>query len=171
MTENISESANTETPATETTATVTEVTETQNTPEVLGEGGKKALEAERARAKQLEKDLKTAAAKLQEFEDRDKTEIEKATSLAQTAAQERDAAVTALMRYEVAAEKGVPTEALGLLVGSSREELETKADSILAIMADSKASVTAPVVTQEGRAPEIVGSAADQFAAAMRTLL
>lgn len=76
--------------------------DTEDAP--LGEGGRKALEAERAARREAEKRLKIA--------------------------EERLAALEAeRLRAEVAAAKGVPAD---LLHGSTREELEAYADRLLA---------------------------------------
>lgn len=116
----------------------------------MGEPGKAALVAEREARKTAEKELKALKSRVQEFEDRDKTELERAQAAAEAAARERDEATAALLRYEIAAEKGVPNDALALLTGSTREELEAKADSILALVKTVKPG---PVVPQEGTAP------------------
>jgi len=52
----------------------------------------------------------------------------------------RDDAKAALLRYEVAAEKQVPADALDLLVGSTREELEAKADRLLSFVKTPEAA-------------------------------
>lgn len=128
--------------------------------EPLGEPGKAALVAEREARKTAEKELKALRGKVQEFEDRDKTELERAQAAVEAAARERDEATSALLRYEVAAEKGVPNDALPLLSGSTREELEAKADSILSLI---KASKPGPVVPLEGKSPDR-GTDVDQMA-------
>lgn len=75
--------------------------DTEDAP--LGDGGRKALEAERAARREAEKRLKTA--------------------------EERLAALEAeRMRAEIAAERGVPAD---LLRGSTREELEAFADRLV----------------------------------------
>jgi len=100
-------------------------------PDDLGEGGKKALDAERkARrdAEQREADLKK---RLEELEDKDKTEVEKLrkenAQLKQDIA-DRDGR---LLRAEIATEKGLTPAQAKRLVGASREELEADADEIL----------------------------------------
>ena len=69
-----------------------------------------------------------AAKRLQEIEDLAKTAEQKA---AEELAEAKNAAQTAsqkLMRYEVAADKGVPPQ---LLAGSTKEELEASADAAI----------------------------------------
>lgn len=132
----------------------------QASDDLLGEAGKAALVAEREARKEAERTLKATAARLQEFEDKDKSELERKDSTIAAITQERDEATSALLRYEVAAEKGIPADALPLLSGSSREELEAKADSILTLIAKKPSG---PVVPNEGTAPD-TGSTADHIA-------
>jgi hypothetical protein len=80
--------------------------EQQNTDEPLGEGGKKALEAERRARRDVERDLRKARERITEFERGD------------------------LLR-EVAAEKGLTAAQARRLSGSTREELLTDADDLL----------------------------------------
>jgi len=116
--------------ATETQATATETGE-QETPkpkptETVEFWKQKAREQE-ARAKANAE----AASKLQQFEDRDKTEAQKLTERAE-AAERRAAEVEArAIRLEVAAEKGLTPAQAKRLVGSTREELEADADELL----------------------------------------
>ena len=157
--------ATTNTEAVDTTTDV-DTADTQDSPEVLGEGGKKALEAEREARKKAEKDrraadaqLKSLTAEVEALKDRDRTDIERAEAAKKrdqeekdALARERDEAVTALLRYEVAAEKGLTGEAVNLLSGGSREELEARADSILALL-DAAKPKNGPVVPAEGKSP------------------
>lgn len=97
------------------------------TDDTLGEGGKKALDAERARAKELEKELAKFRKAEQDKADLDKTEGEK-----RVAAEERATkAELNVARLEVAAEKGLTPAQAKRLQGSTREELAADADQIL----------------------------------------
>lgn len=94
----------------------------------LGEGGKKALAAERDRAKNLEKELAKYRKADQDRADADKTEAEK-----RAAAEARaDAAELKSLKFEVGAEKGLNAKQAARLVGSTRDELEADADELLA---------------------------------------
>lgn len=95
--------------------------------EPLGDGGKKALDSERAKNKELEKELTKFRKVEQDRADADKTEAEKRTAAEQRAA----AAELRATRLEVAAEKGLSTAQAKYLSGANREELEAKADEIL----------------------------------------
>lgn len=93
----------------------------------LGEGGKKALEAERKRANDAEKELAKYRKAEQDKLDADKSEAEK-----RAAAEERAAkAELAVARLEVAAEKGLTPAQARRLQGATREELAADADQIL----------------------------------------
>lgn len=89
------------------------------------------------------KELKAKAARLDELEEAQKSELEKAIARAEAAEkwkaerEARDAA--AEMAAEVAKEKGVPVSALR---GSTREELEAHADELLALMPDKPKAAT-----------------------------
>lgn len=97
----------------------------------LGDGGKKALAAERARAKAAEAELARYKKAEQDKADADKTELQKAAD-ARAAAEERAAqAEQRALRLEVAHEKGLTPAQAKRLVGSSKEELEADADEIL----------------------------------------
>jgi hypothetical protein len=116
----------------------TEPNEPQAGGKTFDEGYVKQLRAEAA---QHRREAQEAKQRAQELEERDQSEVEKATTKAAKAERERDEAKAALLRYEVAAEKQVPAEAVDLLVGNTREELEAKADRLLELV---KARETTP---------------------------
>jgi hypothetical protein len=85
----------------------------------------------RAEAAKYRTEAAEAKAKAQEYEDAQKSELEKAQDrLTQTETAKAEAEAR-LLRYEVASEKNVPGHLLDLLTGDSKEELEAKADLIL----------------------------------------
>ncbi|GGM04807.1 hypothetical protein GCM10010099_21150 [Streptomyces cinereus] len=107
----------------------------------LGEGGQKALAAERKaktaaekQAKAAEKQLGELQKRLQEFEDRDKTEAQKLAEAKTAAESEAATAKQELMRYRVAAEKKLPAELAARLRGSTEEEMAADADSLLEVL-------------------------------------
>jgi hypothetical protein len=69
--------------------------------------------------------------RLEEYEEQNKSELERAQSKAAKAEGKAQEAEAALLRFQIAAEKQVPGEALDLLSGKTREELEASADKIL----------------------------------------
>lgn len=72
-----------------------------------------------------------AEAKVQEYEEANKSEFEKLTGQKTKAEQRAAEAEARLLRYEVAAEKQVPQKLVPLLTAASKEELESQADLIL----------------------------------------
>lgn len=102
--------------------------------EKLGEGGKKAIQAEREARKQAEK----ALADLQkQIADANKTAEEKAAEAlteAQRAAAENAAKA---LRYEVAAAKGLDLKLASRLTGATKEDLEADAENLKALLAAS----------------------------------
>ena len=118
----------------------------------------------KAEARKWEKRAKDAngdrelAAKWREYEAAQKPVQERmAEELAATKA-EAESARTALMRLEIASEKGIPSDAIKLLNGSSREELEEAADVLVALIANqSKPNTPMPDLNQGKPAPEKVG--------------
>lgn len=82
-----------------------------------------------------ERDARQAAeARLKEFEDKDKTELqrlEERAAAAEKAAAERE---SALLRYRVGAAKGLPADLVERLRGDTEEELLADADALLALI-------------------------------------
>lgn len=87
-----------------------------------------------------ERRARESAAKIQEFEDRDKTEQQKLEERAQQAEQRAVELETTATRAEVAAEKGLTNKQARRLQGSTREELEADADELLAEFPPSRSS-------------------------------
>ena len=104
--------------------------------EPLGAPGLAALQSERARANAAEKAVSDAQARIQAFEDRDKTEAQKAAD--RIAAMERENASLRVdaLRAQVAAAKSDAAKGIiltaDLLTGSTQAELEASADRLLA---------------------------------------
>lgn len=117
--------------STESTNEPTETTEpTQGDPaeEQLGEGGKKALQAERERAKELEKALNVATAKLGEIERANETEAQRLQREAQEAREALPAGITAAFRDAAVTFGGIPAEDAELfLTGTDVDTLKKQA--------------------------------------------
>jgi hypothetical protein len=94
-----------------------------------------------------------ATEKLEEYEEQNASELEKAQKQAAKAQSEAQAAKTALLKYEVAAEKQVPQDAWDLLTGSTREELEAKADKLLTLVKSRTDTDTKPDFDGGAREP------------------
>lgn len=85
----------------------------------------------RAEAAKYRTEAQEAKAKAQEYEDAQKSELEKAQDKLQQIETAKADAEAKLLRYEVATEKGIQGNLMDLLTGSTKEELEAKADLIL----------------------------------------
>jgi len=85
----------------------------------------------RAEAAKHRKEAQEAKARAQEYEDAQKSELEKAQTKAQKLEAEKQAAEAKLLRFEVATEKNVPAKLVPLLTATTREELEAQAALIL----------------------------------------
>lgn len=107
------------------TATSTETPATGD-PNALGDPGKKALDEERAARKAAEKAARDTAAKLKEYEDRDKSEADKLA--------EREAGIAAreltILKHEVAAEAKIDPALAPRLQGTTRDELLADAKAL-----------------------------------------
>lgn len=136
--------------------------------EPLGEGGLKALNAEREARAAAEKAAKDALARVKEFEDRDKSEAQKQQEALERAQKELAELTVAKTRAEVAAAKGVPA---ALLNGSTQEELEASADALIAFKGEQPKQKL--IIPNEGGSPSSrsTGSTADAFAAFMEDKL
>lgn len=124
-----------------TETTETEVEETQEAPE-LGDAGEKALKAEREARRNAEKQAREAKkaaadalAQVKEFQDRDKTEAQKAAERIaelENALAEKDTVIASkdreTERAKIAATKGVPAN---LVTGDTPEEMEASAEAAL----------------------------------------
>jgi hypothetical protein len=96
----------------------------QEPDEPLGEGGLRALQSEREARKAAEKAAADAAARIKEFEDRDKSELQKA----QDAAAEADQRAVDAWREALTAAHGISDEdAEVFLTGTDAETLKRQA--------------------------------------------
>ena len=112
--------------------------------EPLGDGGLRALEAERQTRKDLErrlKELEPLAAKAKELEDAQKSELEKLTEQAQAMRKELEGATLGRLRLDVAldsAPEGMDMATVRTLAdrlrGSTREELEADAKALFELV-------------------------------------
>lgn len=149
--------------ATETTAPVTEANPEQGDPaadEPLREPGKKALEAERARADQLEKELKTLrAAQMSDLERAQAEAAEARAALEQITRQN--------VRNSVALAKGVPADLVDFLTGDTEDEVAAKADALMARIGATAPTTPKPDLSQGAKGNTKPASTAEQFAAVM----
>lgn len=109
--------------------------------EKLGEHGMTALKNERRANKSLREQLAAANARIKEFEDRDKTDAEKASERIASLEKSNTGNAAKALRYEVAVDKQLPKPLAERLQGSTREELEADADSLLKLVSVHKPNV------------------------------
>lgn len=108
-------------------------------PGDLGDGGKNAIAAEREARKQAERQLRDVQKALKEYEDRDKSELQKALERAEAAEKQAAEAQFSAMRSKVAAAKGVPASSL---TGITEDELNASADELIAWRDANKPAAT-----------------------------
>lgn len=96
--------------------------------ETLGEGGVKALKAERERAKELEKQLNAATTKLTEIEKAQLSDLERAQREATEFKEAAEKAVVEALRFRIAAEKGINDNVDLILTASDEETMRRQAD-------------------------------------------
>jgi hypothetical protein len=77
------------------------------------------------------KEAQEAKARVEEFENAQRSELERAQAKTTKAEQRAAEAEAKLLRFEVATEKQVPAKLVPLLTGKTREELEAQAALIL----------------------------------------
>lgn len=118
--------------------TIIETTPAEATPEAatadLGDGGKKALDAERRRASAAEKQSKALQAQIDEINAAKLSDVEKAQKAAADATSRLALYETTVLRQKVALEKGVPAALVGRLVGITEDEIAADADALLALV-------------------------------------
>ncbi|MFB4285695.1 hypothetical protein ACBJ59_61285 [Nonomuraea sp. MTCD27] len=108
----------------------------------LGTGGQKALEAERAKAREAEKRAREAERKVKQFEDANKSDLEKAASRADQAEQRAQALVDRTVKAEIRAAAADsfadPSDAAAFLdlAAYAGEDDEVDTDKIKADLAD-----------------------------------
>lgn len=143
----------------------------QGDPEALGDAGKQALVAERKRADDAEKALKAANLKLQQAEDADKTELEKA----QSRIKELEAANATLtvdltdrdktiLRLNTGIDEGLPKNLIARLQGDDEESIKADAVSLRELVPDNTPSPFPKADPSQGPKGAGKTSNADQFA-------
>jgi hypothetical protein len=136
---------------TETESKPTEAEAKQGDPadKPLGENGEKALRAERERAKDLEKQLNAASARLAEIERANETALEKAQREAQEAREAASHATTTALRYRIAAETGI-TDNVDLILTAADEETMRRQAELWGSRAPETTAGPRPDLTQGG---------------------
>lgn len=96
-----------------------------------------ALVAERAAAKEAKDANAELAARIKEFEDRDKSDQERKDEALKTAEERAAKAEAGLLRHRVAASKQLPPELADRLQGKNEKELGEDADRLLELVKPS----------------------------------
>ena len=124
----------------------------------------------KAKAREWErraKENKGAADKLAQFEDANKTEMQKLTERLEAAERDLAARETAALRSEVALEKGLSASQARRLLGSSREELEADAEQLIADLGEQGKPRPPRPDPNQGRPTTGTPTSGDLFAAAI----
>jgi hypothetical protein len=155
--------------AEDTTTEETSATE-ETQPEELGEGGKKALDAERKARAEAEKRVKEFEARFKEIEDRDKSEIQKAAE--KTAELERLNSETAseVVRLRVAIRYQIAEEDIDLLGNGTEEQIEARAKRVADLRGNGKKTTPEPKRLKSGAASGGEEDGRGRAAAALRQL-
>jgi len=135
----------------------------QGDPEKLGDGGKKALDAERAARKAAESRVAELESQLTTIEATHQQALEAATSEAATARTEAEKAASDVLRYRVALETGVPARHIGRLQGDTEEALREDAAAFVADIVPGK-TTPKPDPSQGPKGDNAKPSTAEQFA-------
>jgi Xaa-Pro aminopeptidase len=103
-------------------------------PVDLGDAGKKALAAERARADKAEKALKALQAEAEERANAELTELERFKKEADELRAAKTKSDLDAIRYAVALDKGIPASLAARLRGDDREAIEADAEALAALV-------------------------------------
>lgn len=131
----------------------------------------------KAEARKWEKRAKDAngdrelANKWREYEASLKPEQERLAEDLVAARAEAESARISLLRYEIAAEKQIPGDAIKLLNGSTREELEDAADALVALIAAQSKPKSPKPDPSQGKPANGSVTTASAFAEALGDLL
>lgn len=136
----------------ENTDTPAENVEQAKPVEELGEGGKKALQAERDARKRAEDEAKALRARLDDIEAANMTELEKAQKAARDAQAELSALQLESLRHRVALEKGLPANLVDRLRGESEADIAADADALLALVNAPRSPMPDPTQGSKGEA-------------------
>lgn len=123
-----------DTTSSDTTATGEQQPQGDPEPQQLGDGGKKALDAERKAKRDAEKRAAELEARLQQFEDANKTEAQRLTDQMTAAVTRAETAEKTATRLRVALAKGLPLDLADRLRGDSEDDLTADADALLALV-------------------------------------
>ncbi|HCS2945573.1 TPA: hypothetical protein OQU49_004135 [Shigella flexneri] len=141
----------------------------QSDSDALGEGGKKALEAERKRASEAERSAKELQAQIDAINDAKLTETQRLEKQLAELQASYQASQIESARNRVIATEGVPANLADFVTGDSEQALQASARALLSAIAEaSKPGTPAPDPSQGAATSGAVGgSTAAQFEAFM----
>ena len=132
--------------------------------EALGEGGKKALDAERKRAAEAEKQAKALQAQLDALNDAKLTETERLQKQLDALTSDYRAAQVDAARNRVAAEEQIPAGLVGYLAGDDESAIRESAKVLKSAIAEAaKPGTPAPDPSQGASGAGVGGSTTSQF--------
>ena len=152
-----------------TTETSSETEPVQSESVELGDGGKKALDAERRRASAAEREAKALKARLDEIESAQLSEAEKAKKRADEAEARALAAEAGALRWRIAAKFGITDDDAELFLTGNDEETLTRQAERLAARSSAKADGL--YVPAEGKVPSAPALNSDDLESALRQKL
>lgn len=121
----------------------------------LGEGGKKALEAERKARAAAEKLAAEREAKLREYEDRDKTEEQRRQEEKERLERELSELTVAKTRAEISASTSIPVGILAGPASGSPEDIQSYADMLAAWRGEQQPAAQEYSIPAAGKRPEL----------------
>ena len=133
----------------------------------LGEAGKKALAAERARANALEKKVKAMELAEQTRANAELSELERFKKEADDLRAANSKAELEAIRYAVALEKGLPANLAARLQGNDRESIEADAVALSELVGAKPNGPVRPDPSQGPKSTVGEQSRAQQFADAL----
>jgi hypothetical protein len=132
------------------------------------------LEGKKAQNAKLQARLREAEAKAAAFdklEEANKSQAQKDAEMLAAETRRADEAETALRRYQVAADKGIPGNALKFLTGTTIEEIEASAKDVLELIGDAGKPRPPKPDPNQGRMGAEAATPSSQFAAFLKKQL
>lgn len=128
--------------------------------DALGDAGKQALDRMKRERSAAKREASELAAKLKEYEDRDKSETERLAARAEQAEQQLAALRSEALRSRVALSKGLPADLADRLRGDDEDTLLEDADRLLALVGKRRpAGDIDQGVRDTGRPPQLTREA------------
>lgn len=143
-------------------------TEPQGDPADLGDGGKKALDAERKRAAAAEKSAKSLQAQLDEIKQANLSELEKAQKAAAESTARLAEYEQTTLRQRVALAEGMPADLVDRLRGTTEEEYTADAKALMALV---KAPITPRPDPSQGGHGDALALNGDPLLGALKSTL